>query len=72
MSDNSVAVVMGAGSVAELPHFPQVRVVLDEMGAPGSEELFDLSTTAKDPKGLRVIEVLDATDYGIEPMEYLI
>jgi HD-GYP domain-containing protein (c-di-GMP phosphodiesterase class II) len=72
LSDNSVAIVVGSGSVVELPHFPRVTIVLDELGHPGSEEEIDLSVTAKEPGALQVIETLDAADYGIEPMDYLV
>ena len=72
LSDNSVAIVIAAGSVEELPHCPSVKVVLDHMGRAGSEEMLDLSVTAKDPDGLQVIEVLNAADYGIEVMDYIL
>jgi HD-GYP domain-containing protein (c-di-GMP phosphodiesterase class II) len=71
LSDHSIAIVVGAGP-AELTHFPVVKLVLDERGQPASGETVDLSATAKDPQPLRVVETLNAADYGIEALDYIL
>ena len=72
LSDDSVGIVLDSGSVAQLPHLPCVKIILDQDGRPGSEELLDLSATAKEPGALHVLETLNLRDYGIEALDYLL
>ncbi len=72
LSDSSVAIVVGGSSDQALRHFPVVKLVLDEHGRAGSGETIDLAADAKGSDPLRVVETLNATDYGIEPMDYII
>lgn len=72
LSDDSVAVVVGSGAAPGLLHFPRVRLVLDRDGRPAPEAEVDLSERAKDPDGLRIVEALDGSAYGIDAIEYLL
>ena len=72
LADNSVAVVVGGSAEPELRHFPKVQLVLDPDGRPASGHTIDLAATAKDDEPLAVMETLDALDYGIEAMDYIL
>jgi HD-GYP domain-containing protein (c-di-GMP phosphodiesterase class II) len=72
LSDNSVAIVTGSAADDRLRHFPSVNLVLDRDGRPAEGDAFDLSATAKEDEALRVIETLNAADYGIEVMDYIL
>jgi hypothetical protein len=72
LSDDSLAVVVGCTSEPELRHFPVVKMILDPDGRPASGEKMDLAATAKDPEPIRVEEIVDAGDYGIEVMDYIL
>ncbi len=72
LSDGSIAIVVGAGPTGALSHFPVVKLVLDERGQPASGDTLDLSAAAKDPEPLRVLETLNAADYGIEALDYIL
>jgi HD-GYP domain-containing protein (c-di-GMP phosphodiesterase class II) len=72
LSDDSLGVVVGGAKEPQLRHFPLVKMILDQDGRPASGEKLDLSATAKDPEPLRVEEIVDAGDYGIEIMDYIL
>jgi len=72
LSDESVGVVVGCPHEPKLRHFPTVKLVLEPGGGPASGEKLDLSATAKDPEPMRVEEIVDAGDYGIEVMDYIL
>ncbi len=72
LSDMSVAIVVGAGSDPELRHLPVVKLVLDPGGQPASGDKLDLAALAKGGRPLNVVETLDAADYGIEVMDYIL
>lgn len=72
LSDASVAVVVGGDQSPELRHFPQVKLLLEADGRPASGHVLDLAARAKDAEPLRIEEVLDASAYGIETMDYLL
>jgi HD-GYP domain-containing protein (c-di-GMP phosphodiesterase class II) len=71
LSDNSVAVVVGASHTA-LRHLPVVATILDTRGRPDRARTIDLAERAGEPDAPTVAEVLDAQEYGIEPMDYLL
>ena len=71
LSDASVAIVVGEGSVEDIRHFPVVRMIFDAQGHPAPEETIDLSLGSKEPEALQVIETLLPDDFGIEVMDYL-
>jgi HD-GYP domain-containing protein (c-di-GMP phosphodiesterase class II) len=72
LSDNSVAIVVGSASDDSLRHFPVVKIVLDESGHAGSGDTVDLAANLKGPDLLHVVETLNASDYGIEAMDYIL
>lgn len=72
LSDGAVGVVVGGADHAELRHFPTVQLLLDPDGSPASGTVLDLAATAKEREPIRVEEVLDAAQYGVEVMDYLL
>lgn len=54
------------------PISPPKALTIDRDGRPGSEELVDLSATAKESGALHVLETLNLSDFGIEAMDYLL
>jgi HD-GYP domain-containing protein (c-di-GMP phosphodiesterase class II) len=72
LSDDSLGVVVGCPHEPGLRHFPTVKMILDPDGRPASGEKLDLSATAKDLEPMRVEEVVDAGEYGIEVMDYIL
>jgi HD-GYP domain-containing protein (c-di-GMP phosphodiesterase class II) len=72
LSDNSVGIVVGAASQDVLRHFPVVKIVLDAYGQAASGETIDLAANLKGPDLLHVVESLNAADYGIEAMDYIL
>jgi HD-GYP domain-containing protein (c-di-GMP phosphodiesterase class II) len=71
LSDSSVCIVVGEGSIREMRHLPEVRTILDDKGREARPETIDLSVRAKEPDALSVVETLRPTDFGIEVMDYL-
>ena len=71
LSDDSVGIVIGEGSVTEIRHLPQVRLIIDNRGHECPPNTIDLSLRAKEPDALQVIETLKPTDFGIEVIDYL-
>lgn len=71
LSNASVAIVVGEGSIAEHRHLPTVRLILDEHGRETRPELVDLSLGIKEPDPLRIVETLRPAELGIEVMDYL-
>jgi HD-GYP domain-containing protein (c-di-GMP phosphodiesterase class II) len=72
LSDESVAVVVGSSPEPELRHFPSVKMILEPDGSPASGAKLDLAATAKDPEPLCIDEIVDAGEYGIEVMDYIL
>jgi HD-GYP domain-containing protein (c-di-GMP phosphodiesterase class II) len=72
LSDDSLGVVVGCPREPELRHFPMVKMILDPDGRPASGEKLDLAATAKDPDPMRVEETVEAGEYGIEVMDYVL
>jgi HD-GYP domain-containing protein (c-di-GMP phosphodiesterase class II) len=72
LSDNSLGLVVGCPCEPQLRHFPTVKMILDQDGEPASGEKLDLAATAKDPEPMRVEEIVDAGEYGIEVMDYIL
>jgi HD-GYP domain-containing protein (c-di-GMP phosphodiesterase class II) len=72
LSDESLGVVVGCPREPQLRHFPIVKMVLEPGGGAASGEKLDLSATAKDPEPMRVEEIVDAGEYGIEVMDYIL
>ena len=71
LSDQSIGVVLKGASEPELRHFPTVRLILNADGAAAANQAIDLRATADDKESLRIIDVVDPQDYGIEVMDYL-
>ena len=72
LSDNSLGLVVGCPCEPQLRHFPTVKMILDQDGGPASGEKLDLAATAKDPEPMCVEEIVDAGEYGIEVMDYIL
>jgi len=72
LSDDSLGVVVGCPREPKLRHFPIVKLVLEGDGGGASGEKLDLSATAKDPEPMRVEEIVDAGECGIEVMDYIL
>ncbi len=72
LSDQSVGVVLKAASEPESRHFPTVKLILNSDGAAAANQAIDLLATADEKEPLRIIDVVDPRDYGIEVMDYLI
>jgi HD-GYP domain-containing protein (c-di-GMP phosphodiesterase class II) len=72
LSDDSVAIIIGGAPDETLRRLPTVKLVLDGDGRPGSGETIDLAAEAKGDDPLQVVETLNAADYGIEPMDYIV
>jgi HD-GYP domain-containing protein (c-di-GMP phosphodiesterase class II) len=72
LSDGSISVVVGSPEEVELRHYPRVKRILDPDGRAAGGEIVDLAATAKDPEPLRVEETVEAGEYGIEVMDYIL
>jgi HD-GYP domain-containing protein (c-di-GMP phosphodiesterase class II) len=72
LSDDSLGVVVGCPREPKLRHFPIVKLILEADGGTASAEKLDLSATAKDPEPMRVEEIVDASECGIEVMDYIL
>ncbi len=72
LSSGCIAIVVGRSTREDVPHMPVVKLVLDEMGQPAPDETLDLVSTLKDAEPLTVDEVLDAAQYGIEVLDYIL
>ena len=72
LSDDSLGVVVGCPREPKLRHFPIVKLVLEGDGGAASGEKLDLSATAKDSEPMRVEEIVDAGECGIEVMDYIL
>jgi HD-GYP domain-containing protein (c-di-GMP phosphodiesterase class II) len=66
LSDSSVGVVVSAADDPELWHLPSVRIVVDADGVQVDGDVVDLGADAKGSDSLRVVETLNAADYGIQ------
>ena len=71
LSDDSVGIVVGEGSIAEMRQLPQVRLIIDNLGHECAPNTIDLSLRAKELDALAVTETLKPTDFGIEVIDYL-
>ncbi|MBW2415549.1 MAG: HD domain-containing protein [Deltaproteobacteria bacterium] len=72
LSSGCIAIVVGRSTRDDVPHMPVVKLVLDEMGRPAPDDTIDLVSTLKDGEPLTVLEVLDAAEYGIEVLDYIL
>jgi HD-GYP domain-containing protein (c-di-GMP phosphodiesterase class II) len=72
LSDDSLGVVVGCPREPQLRHFPTVKMILDPDGRPASGEKLDLAATAKDSEPMCVEEIVDAGEYGIVAMDYIL
>jgi HD-GYP domain-containing protein (c-di-GMP phosphodiesterase class II) len=72
LSDDSLGVVVGCPHEPQLRHFPTVKMILEPDGRPASGNKLDLAATAKDPEPMCVEEIVNAGDYGIEIMDYIL
>jgi HD-GYP domain-containing protein (c-di-GMP phosphodiesterase class II) len=72
LSDDSLGVVVGCPREPQLRHFPTVKMILEPDGRPASGKKLDLTATAKDPEPMCVEEIVDAGEYGIEIMDYIL
>ncbi len=72
LSDSSVGIVVGATSEQSLRHFPVVTLILSANGGPIQGETVDLAEQAKGHDPLQVVETLNASELGIDVMEYIL
>ena len=72
LSDSSVGIVIGATPEHALRHFPVVTLLLSADGRSIQDETVDLAEHAKEQDPLQVQEVLNAAEFGIDVMEYIL
>ena len=56
----------------ELRHLPTVQIILDPEGKPAKGETADLARLADSVDALHIAESVNAADYGIEAMDYIL
>lgn len=72
LSDGSIAIVIAGAARPELRHLPKVRLILDPDGRAAKGETVDLARTAEAGDKLHIAETVNAKDYGIEVMDYIL
>ena len=72
LSDGSLAIVVGGATRPELRHLPTVQIILDPEGKPAKGETADLARLADSVTALHIAESVNAADYGIEVMDYIL
>ena len=72
LSDQSIGVVLKGSSEPEFRDFPRVKLILEPTGSAAAGELIDLQATADKENALRIIEIIDPREHGIEVMDYLL
>ncbi len=72
LSDSSVGIVVGAMPEHALRHFPVVTLLLSADGRSIRDETVDLAEHAKEQDPPQVQEALNAAEFGIDVMEYIL